>query len=120
MNKIKQLFILFLILFLIPFANLNAQIYINEICPSNVNVITNSDGNSDDWLELFNAGNTNIDLFGYGLSDDSTKAYAFTFPHVNINARGYLIVFASGENNTDLVNHWETAVKASSNWKYLP
>ena len=120
MKNYKYVVFFIHIFFLLPFSQLNAQIFINEICPSNNTIITNNDGNYDDWIEIFNAGNSSVDLYGYGLSDDSTKAYAFKFPHININSGGYLLVFASGNNNTDLVNHWETAVKASNNWKYLP
>ena len=120
MKNYKYVVFLIHIFFTFSISVTHAQIYINEICPSNKTIISNTDGNYADWIELFNAGSTSIDLNGYGLSDDSTNAYAFKFPHTNINSGGYILVFASGNNNIDLVNHWETAVKAGTSWKYLP
>lgn len=120
MKNYKYVVFLIHIFFTFSISVTHAQIYINEICPSNKTIISNTDGNYADWIELFNAGSTSIDLNGYGLSDDSANAYSFTFPHANINSGGYILVFASGNNNIDLVNHWETAVKAGTSWKYLP
>jgi hypothetical protein len=36
------------------FNHANGQIKINELCPSNVSIITNTNGKYDDWIELYN------------------------------------------------------------------
>ena len=84
----------------------NAQVVINEICPSNINIIQNSNGKYDDWIELYNSGGSSVNLSGYGLTDDNTKPYRFTFPSYTLGAGSRILVFASGSNSSVLVNHW--------------
>jgi len=96
----------------------NAQVVINEICPSNISVIQNSNGEYNDWIELYNAGGSSVNLNGYGLTDDNSKPYRFTFPSYTLGAGQRMIVFASDSNSSVLVNHWEMAVNALSSWKY--
>ncbi len=98
---------------------LNAQVLINEICPSNINLIQNANGKYDDWIELYNAGGSAVNLAGYGLTDDILKPYRFTFPSYSLAAGGRILVFASDSNNSVLVNHWEMSVNALTSWKYV-
>ena len=105
-------------IFLFSFVELPAQILINEVCPSNVSVIQNSNGKYDDWIELYNKNSSTIDLQGYGLSDDNTKPYRFTFPSYSLGAGQRVLVFAADTTNTIIVNHYEMAVNALSSWKY--
>ena len=103
-----------------PFIRLvHAQLVINEICPSNISIIQNSNGKYDDWIELYNSGSSSLNLSGYGLSDDPLKPYRLTFPNYTLPVGGRTIVFASDVNNNLLVNHWETAVNASTTWRYF-
>ena len=95
------------------------QIVINEFNPANISGLTNGSGNYDDWIEFYNAGSSSVNLQGYGLSDDITNPYRFRFPSYSLSAGRYLIVFANNVNNTLPVNHWETAVNASTSWHYF-
>ncbi len=97
---------------------LSGQVLINEICPSNINLIQNSNGKYDDWIEIYNAGSSSVNLSGYGLTDNNSKPYLFTFPSYSLGAGKHIIVFASDSNTSKLVNHWEMAVNAQSSWKY--
>ncbi len=101
------------------FNNASGQIKINELCPSNVSVITNTNGKYDDWIELYNKGTGSVNLTGYGLTDDTTKKNKFTFPSYNLSAGGKVLVFTSGHNNSLLVDHWEMAVSSGTTWKYV-
>ena len=96
------------------------QITINEICPSNVTTIQNSDGKYSDWIELFNNGSSTIDLSGYGLTDDINSPYQFKFNSEELSSGNSLIIFASDSNSNALVDHYEMAIDANSFWKYLP
>ncbi|MBL9126223.1 MAG: lamin tail domain-containing protein, partial [Verrucomicrobiales bacterium] len=49
-------------------------------------------GEPSDWIEVFNPGTTDLDLFGWSLRDASTR---WTFPRRILPAGGFLIVFAS-------------------------
>lgn len=111
-----------LILFLIVLSGqqeLRSQILINEICPANNSLITNNDGEFNDWIELYNAGASPVNIEGYGLSDIASEPYQLTFPDYVMNPGSRLLIFASDKNETNLVDHWESAVRASDDWRYF-
>ena len=71
---------------------------INEVVSSNRHSLIDPAAGSPDWIELYNASDSAINLAGYGLSDNVRKLYKYTFPDVTIEAGEYLIVYAA-ENN---------------------
>lgn len=95
-----------------------AQVLINEISSSNTSIIQNGLNNYDDWIEIYNAGVAPVNLSGFHLSDDSLNFSLFTFPAYVLQPDSHLVVFASGNNKIDIADHWETAVNASTTWKY--
>jgi hypothetical protein len=53
-----------------------------------------ADGRFEDWLELFNAGDSAIDLAGYTLTDDLSMPGRWTFPEgATIEPGGYFFVW---------------------------
>lgn len=107
----------FLLLFLIARIS-TGQIVINEFVPANIEGHDNN-GSFDDWIEIFNDGSSSVNLQGYGLTDDPTKPYLFRFPSYILDDDEFVIVFANDENNNLPVDHWETAVNASTTWRYF-
>lgn len=85
----------------IPFPTPNiGDVVINEIMASNSSTAYDSNGESDDWIELYNTTNSAIDLSAMYLSDDPANPAQWQFPlGTAINAHGYLIVWC--DNNTD-------------------
>ena len=79
-------------------------LFINEMLAINDHTIKDLSGNSSDWIELYNAGSTDIDLGGMYLTDDplvptrSQLASGTVVP-----AGGYRIIWASGNVLTDHV-----------------
>ena len=92
----------FICLFLLAFAPLGmAQVVISEIASSNENGVADVFGKTSDWLELYNAGDDAVDLESYHLSDHPGYLSMWSFPEVIIPAKGYLLIFCSGEISTD-------------------
>ena len=65
------------------------------------NLVTGRDDDPEiehsDWIELHNNGATAVDLSGWGLSDN-TDPYKWVFPeNTSIEANGYLVVIADGQ-----------------------
>lgn len=93
---------LFIVSFLLC-QNSFAQLYINEIMASNLSTITDAQGNYEDWIEIYNAGATPVDLGGYYLTDNISDPLAFwqlpTVPAgaLIVPAGGYLILWADQE-----------------------
>ena len=76
------------------------SIRINEFMASNGNTLKDDDGESSDWIELYNEQTGTLNLDGWFLSDDADQLRKWKFPSVNIPANGYLIIFASGKNRS--------------------
>lgn len=74
------------------------KIAINEIMNSNDSEVSDEDGDFNDWIEIYNYGTTTVNLNGYGLSDDSTLSFKWTFPAISIAPNQYILVWASDKN----------------------
>ena len=95
------------------------QISINEIMSSNTFTIKDEDGDYPDWIELYNSGSNDIDLTGYGITDDSTNLFKWVFPSLTLSSKDHLLLFASDKNRTDFIRHWETVIDWGDDWKYI-
>ena len=70
---------------------------INEFLALNKSTIYDEDGQSSDWIEIFNPNQSAVNLEGYYLTNDSNDLEKWRFPDVSITEGEYLIVFASGK-----------------------
>ena len=78
------------------------DLVINEFMASNDAAAADQDGEFDDWIELFNNSNANLNLEGLYLSDDSDSLNQWAFPAGTIiNAKGFLIVWADKDETQD-------------------
>jgi len=114
----RNIYKLVFILLVIISKDLFAQIHINEIMSSNSNTIYTSDGDTPDWIELYNTNDFIVNLNGYGISDDIEEPFKWVFPNININPNEYLLIFASGDDQY-LVQHWETVIDWGDIWSYF-
>ncbi len=74
-----------------------SYIYINEIMSGNKTAVLDNQGQYSDWFELYNPNDAQVDLTGWGLSDNQKKPIEWTFPNVSIPANGYILVYCSGK-----------------------
>ena len=80
-------------------SNLTA-IRINEFMASNGETLVDKDGETPDWIELYNTSDEDVNLSGLCISDGKKVLDKYTFGDVVIPANGYLVVFASGKEST--------------------
>ncbi len=72
-----------------------SDVVVNEFMASNDATIADQDEEFDDWIELFNTTDTDIDLTGYFLSDNVNNLDKYDIPAGTIiPANGYLIIWA--------------------------
>ena len=72
-------------------------LYINEFMASNATTLCDSFGSYSDWIELYNSTDTDMDISGFGISDNLSQPMKYRFPDGStIAAKGYLVVFCSG------------------------
>ncbi|WP_462280665.1 CotH kinase family protein [Salinivirga cyanobacteriivorans] len=74
------------------------SLVINEVMFANHSTIEDEDGDTPDWVELFNSGNETLNLRGYQLTDDTTEISHWSFPDYNMMPGEFLVVFLSGKN----------------------
>ncbi|HEY0091098.1 MAG TPA: lamin tail domain-containing protein, partial [Flavobacterium sp.] len=105
----------YILLICAPLQVLNSQnIVINEILASNVSANADEDGDHEDWVELFNAGSTSVNLAGYGLTDDPSQPLKWVFPNITIEPGGYKLVWCSDKNRVNPSNPLHANFKISS------
>ena len=86
------------------------DVFINEISSNNKNSLIDSYGNYSDWIELYNSGKNEVNLSGFGLSNEFFIPFKWKFPNNTIISPGeYLIIFASDKksNNKELHLNFE-------------
>ncbi len=93
----KQLTVILVSVFLFS-QTANAQIVINEGSNKNYSTIADEDGDYEDWIELYNAGSTTLDLFNYSLTDNLAEPNKWIFPHLTMAPGDYEIIYCSSKN----------------------
>ena len=86
-------FFITLLLLLLTQSVISQNLVINEIVTSNTTINQDEDSSYQDWIELRNNSASTINLTGFGLTDDATLPYKWTFPNVSIGAGQYLLVW---------------------------
>lgn len=72
-------------------------LYVNELMADNQSAWPDDTGARSDWVELYNAGSTSLDLGGYTLSDDWTDRALYTIPAgTTLEPGGFLVFWADG------------------------
>jgi len=97
----------------------SGQLVINEFLASNDRGLLDSDGDTSDWIEIHNPSGSVVNLLGWTLTDDPDLPAKWTFPATNLNAGGYLLVFASGKNRTNSGTQLHTSFSLNAGGEYL-
>jgi len=79
------------------FSHAQQSVIITEFLADNSGGLTDEDGDSPDWIELFNSGTSAVNLGGWYLTDDTNNFRQWMFPATNIAPSTFMIVFASGK-----------------------
>lgn len=95
-------------------------VVINELCAHNLSGLQDGNGNCGDWIELYNPGNTPVDLSGWSLTDDKDDPDRWVFPEGTVIDE-YLVVFADNGDTRDAAGYWHTsfALKTDGETLYL-
>ena len=120
----------FLVLLLAPFRASNsayagpatqagAQVLISEIMASNRTGIQDATGDHPDWIEIYNAGESAVELSTLGLTDKDSHESAWRFEDGRLESGKYLRVFASGKDQKDRLGAWHTDFRLDADGEYL-
>jgi hypothetical protein len=93
---------------------------ITEVMASNDNTLADFQGDSSDWVEIYNPSAQTVDLSGLYLTDRSNNPTKWQFPtNVSIGPGGYLVVFASSKNTVAPNGELHTSFALSADGEYL-
>src|SRR5262245_56971777 len=104
---------------LLPPGRAAESLLITEFMASNNGFLLDEDGDSPDWIEIYNSGTNAASLNGWYLTDDPSDLTRWRFPATNLAANGYLIVFASGKDRRTPGAPLHTDFKLDSSGGYL-
>ena len=93
----------------------NAQVVINEYCPS-TSVMADEDGDTSDWLELYNNSSSEVNLEGWHLSDRMDNLAKWTFPAITMPAQSYMLVYLSGKDRYEYTAGKKTYMSPIIKW----
>ncbi|MEM7367082.1 MAG: CotH kinase family protein [Bacteroidota bacterium] len=87
------------------FAQTSATVIISEVMAANEQTLEDQEGDTPDWIELYNSGSESVQLAGWYLSDEETTVTKWALPPIILAPETYLLVFASGKDRTDIGLH---------------
>ena len=109
---------LFCFIFLILSTSIYSQnIRINEIVASNFSNY-DEDGDTPDWIELYNYGSENISLNNWNISDEEDDDEPWIFPDISLEPDEYLLLWASSKNKSE-INFIRTLINHGDVFRYI-
>lgn len=105
-----------------PRMMLASDLYITEFSASNDDLLSDGDGNSPDWIEIFNNSSTAVDLSDYYLTDDATDLTKWNMPAVSLDPGQFMVFFASDQpidNYVDAGGFYHTNFAIAAGGEYL-
>ncbi|MCR5626111.1 MAG: CotH kinase family protein [Lachnospiraceae bacterium] len=71
-------------------------IVINEVCSSNLKTLSDNEGKYNDWIELYNSSDKDMDITGYSLSRTKRGKLDYVFPETVIKSGEHKLVYWDG------------------------
>ena len=100
-------------------------LYINELMPSNLTVVTDENNEFDDWAEIYNPGDTAVELAGYYVTDSHYPEIGVSLTQIPsgsdssiIPAHGYKLIWFDEQPEQGAL-HMNTKLGTSADAVYL-
>jgi CotH kinase protein/Lamin Tail Domain/Chitobiase/beta-hexosaminidase C-terminal domain/Concanavalin A-like lectin/glucanases superfamily/Immunoglobulin I-set domain/Bacterial TSP3 repeat len=95
------------------------HLVISEFMADDETVLADEDGQHTGWIEIYNPTAAAVNLAGYYLTDDADDPTQWAFPDLELEAGGYLVVFASGKDRNDPLTPLHTNFRLNNGGEYL-
>jgi hypothetical protein len=90
-------------------------VWLNEVLPINTAGLTDSRGEREPWIELYNSSGAPLSLDGLYLSDEYANLAKWPFPAgASLQAGEFKVVFADGEAAESTATEWHTNFRLNS------
>ena len=104
--------------FIVLSFSFSQDVQLNELVSSNQNTYFDEDGDTPDWIELYNSTSGSISLNNWGLSDDVNDPFKWRIPNVILESNDFLMIMASNKDRVDIISEWETIIGLGDSWYY--
>lgn len=92
---------------------------ISEFLANNGGGLSDEDGETSDWIEIYNSTSSSLNLNGYYLTDDPLFLTKWSFPSVSLAPGEYLVVFASSKDRSVAGSELHTNFSLDAGGDYL-
>jgi hypothetical protein len=96
-----------------------AAVVISEFLVENDGGLKDQNGDTPDWIELFNNSLVTVNLAGWHLTDTPTNLTKWAFPATNMPSGSFLLVLASGKDRATNGAELHTNFQIDNNGGYL-
>src|SRR5216110_2319468 len=103
----------------LPPASAQENVVITEFMAANNKTLRDQDRQFSDWIEIYNAGASSVNLEGWYLTDKRSDLTQWKFPAATVAPNSYLVVFASQKNRARAGAELHTNFKLSMEGGYL-
>jgi hypothetical protein len=87
--------------------------------PLSAGELLDEDGDSSDWIEIYNPTEATIDLDGWYLTESIVNPTQWKFPSVRIQPDQFIVIFASGKDRDDPDDQLHTNFKLTGSAGFL-
>ena len=94
-------------------------VIISEFMAANTRTLADEDGQFEDWIEVYNVGDTNVNLGGWFLTDNAAQLTKWAFPATNLGPNQFLVVFASNKDRRVAGTNLHTNFRLTGSGEYL-
>lgn len=100
-----------------PVAPSTTSVVLNEFVASNQHGLLDEDGDTSDWIEIYNSGTAAVNLAGWVLTDQSNDPWLF--PTLSLPSNAFVVVFASAKNRSTPGAQLHTNFRLDAAGEYL-
>ncbi|HRZ58178.1 MAG TPA: CotH kinase family protein, partial [Candidatus Paceibacterota bacterium] len=105
--------------YVVDAASPSPALVLSEFMADNKRTLNDEDGDSSDWIEVYNSGSDTASLAGWFLTDDPANLAKWCFPEIELAAGGYRVVFASGKDRANPAAKLHTNFKLAAEGGFL-
>jgi spore coat protein CotH len=73
------------------------RVFINELMADNINWIADAQGHYDDWIEIWNGGNSAVNLKNYYITDNAQRRDKFLLPDTVLAPGSFFLLWADND-----------------------
>ncbi len=77
--------------------NSPTAIQLNEVMPNNLSTVADEVGEYNDWIELYNSGNLNVNLSPFYLTDEINNWNKWKLPALNLFQNDFKVIWADDQ-----------------------